>query len=104
MSTLTAEDEKLVVLARATRQRAGAAEGAAVRDGSGRTYAGATASFADPALDVSALRVALTLAMTSGVRALEVAVVVTEAATLSSDGPAALETLSPGTPVHLVAP
>ncbi len=39
---LDAEDAKLVTLARAARARIGAAEGAAVRDGDGRTYAGAT--------------------------------------------------------------
>ena len=37
---LSAEDAKLVTLARAARARAGAVEGAAVRDGDGRTYAG----------------------------------------------------------------
>ena len=42
MSELSAEDAKLVTLARATRARTGAAEGAAVRDLDGRTYAGAT--------------------------------------------------------------
>ena len=39
---LSAEDRKLVTLARATRARTGAAEGAAVRDPDGRTYAAAT--------------------------------------------------------------
>ena len=39
---LSAEDQKLVTLARATRARSGAAEGAAVRDSDGRTYAAAT--------------------------------------------------------------
>ena len=42
MTDLTAEDAKLVTLARATRARTGAAEGAAVRDLDGRTYAAAT--------------------------------------------------------------
>ena len=42
MTSLSAEDNKLVVLARATRARAGAAEGAALRDLDGRTYAAAT--------------------------------------------------------------
>ena len=39
---LSAEDAKLVTLARATRARARAAEGAAVRDLDGRTYAAAS--------------------------------------------------------------
>ena len=42
MAELTAEDAKLVTLARAARARVGAVEGAAVRDGDGRTYAAAT--------------------------------------------------------------
>ena len=41
-ATLPAEDAKLVTLARATRARARAAEGAAVRDLDGRTYAAAS--------------------------------------------------------------
>jgi hypothetical protein len=39
---LGAEDAKLVTLARATRSRTRAAEGAAVRDLDGRTYAAAS--------------------------------------------------------------
>jgi hypothetical protein len=39
----SAEDAKLVTLARATRARARADEGAAVRDLDGRTYAAASA-------------------------------------------------------------
>ncbi|MCW2775174.1 MAG: cytidine deaminase, partial [Nocardioides sp.] len=50
MSELSPEDTKLVSLARATRARTGAAEGAAVRDADGRTYAAAT-------VDLPSLRV-----------------------------------------------
>ena len=53
--TLSAEDAKLVTLARATRARVGAAEGAAVRDADGRTYAAATVDL--PSLQLSALQV-----------------------------------------------
>jgi hypothetical protein len=73
MSDLSPEDAKLVVLARATRARTGAAQGAAVRDLDGRTYAGATVSL--PSLDVSALAVCLAMAVSSGARGLEAAVV-----------------------------
>ena len=45
---LSAEDAKLVTLARATRARTGAAEGAAVRDQDGRTYAAATVAGLTP--------------------------------------------------------
>ncbi len=42
MTDLSAEDQKLVTLARATRARVGVSAGAAVRDTDGRTYAAAT--------------------------------------------------------------
>ncbi|WP_372728414.1 cytidine deaminase [Nocardioides sp.] len=74
---LSAEDKKLVTLARATRVRAGAAEGAAIRDADGRTYAGATVDL--PSLRLSALQVCLGMAVSSGVKALEAAVLLTEA-------------------------
>ena len=73
MPDLSAEDAKLVTLARATRARVGAAEGAAVRDGDGRTYAGATVDL--PSLRVSALQVCVAMAVASGSRGLEAAVV-----------------------------
>ncbi|MCW2827254.1 MAG: cytidine deaminase, partial [Marmoricola sp.] len=60
MSSLTPEDNKLVVLARATRARTGAAEGAALRDLDGRTYAAATVDL--PSLQVSAVGVAVSMA------------------------------------------
>lgn len=79
MSELSAEDQKLVTLARATRVRArfDAAEGAAVRDLDGRTYAAATVALAS--LSVSALEVCVAMAVASGSRGLEAAVVLTEA-------------------------
>ncbi len=74
---LSAEDAKLVTLARATRARTGAAEGAAVRDENGRTYAAATVEL--PSLRLSALEVCVAMAIASGSRGLEAAVVLTEA-------------------------
>jgi hypothetical protein len=71
---LSAEDAKLVTLARGARGRVGAAEGAAVRDETGRTYSGATVAL--PSLSVSALRLAVAQAAASGARGLEAAVVV----------------------------
>ena len=73
MTDLSAEDAKLVTLARATRARTGAAEGAAVRDLDGRTYAAATVSL--PSLSVSALGVCIAMAISSGSAGLEAAVV-----------------------------
>ena len=96
---LSAEDQKLVTLARATRARTGAAEGAAVRDGDGRTYAGATVDL--PSLEVSALGVCVAMAVASGVRALEAAVVLTEAREVSADDLAAVRELGgPDVVVH----
>jgi len=74
---LSAEDAKLVTLARASRARVGAAEGAAVRDENGRTYAAATVDL--PSLRLSALEVCVAMAVASGSRALEAVVVLTGA-------------------------
>jgi hypothetical protein len=74
---LSAEDKKLVTLARATRARTGAVEGAAVRDSDGRTYAAATVDL--PSLRVSALGVCVAMAVASGSAGLEAAVVLTDA-------------------------
>lgn len=78
MSELSAEDQKLVTLARATRVRArfDAAEGAAVRDLDGRTYAAATVALAS--LSLTALEVCVAMAIASGSRGLEAAVVLTD--------------------------
>ena len=66
-----------MTLARATRARTGAAEGAAVRDTDGRTYAAATVDL--PSLQVSALGVCVAMAVASGSSGLEAAVVLAEA-------------------------
>jgi hypothetical protein len=72
------EDLKIITLARSARARAGAAEGAAVRDETGRTYAAVTIAL--PSLQLSALALAVAMAVSSGASALE-------AAALVSDGP-----------------
>jgi len=77
MTELSAEDAKLVTLAQATRARTGAAEGAAVRDENGRTYAAATVEL--PSLRLTALEVCVAMAISSGSRGLEAAVVLTQA-------------------------
>ena len=73
---LAQEDQKLLTLARATRGRTGGPEGAAVRDTDGRTYAAATVSL--PSLQVSALGVCVAMAVSSGSRGLEAAVLLTD--------------------------
>ena len=77
------EDEKLVTLARATRARTGAAEGAAVRDDMGRTYTAATVALRS--LSLSALQAAVAAAVASGAQQLEAAAVVTDAGRVAGD-------------------
>lgn len=71
---LDAEDAKLVTLARSARARAGAAEGAAVRDDIGRTYVAVTVDL--PSLRLSAVQAAVAAAVASGQSTLEAAAVV----------------------------
>lgn len=99
MSELSAEDAKLVTLARATRARARGAEGAAVRDLEGRTYAAATVDL--PSLRLSALAGCVAMAVSSGARGLEAAVVLTEADDVSAGDRAVLADLGgAGVAVH----
>jgi hypothetical protein len=70
---LDPEDGKLVTLARSARARTRAVQGAAVRDGDGRTYVASSVSL--PSLTLSALQVAVAMAVSSGAPGLEAAVV-----------------------------
>jgi hypothetical protein len=88
MAELSAEDAKLVTLARATRARTRAAEGAACRDSDGRTYAAATVDL--PSLRLSAIPVCVAMAVASGSRGLEAAVVLTDADAVAADDLAVL--------------
>jgi hypothetical protein len=76
VSELGPEDAKLVTLARSARARTRAAQGAAVRDSDGRTYVAATVDL--PSLHLSALQVAVAMAVSSGALGLEAAVVLGE--------------------------
>ncbi|KQT94289.1 cytidine deaminase [Marmoricola sp. Leaf446] len=78
-----AEDRKLAVLAKATRTRARAAEGAALRDLDGRTYAAATVDL--PHLRLSALGAAVAMAVASGAAGLEAAVLLTDSDQVGDD-------------------
>ncbi len=79
---LDPEDAKLVTLARSARARTRAHQGAAVRDTDGRTYVAASVELAS--LQLSALQVAVAMAVSSGALGLEAAVVLGED---SSDEP-----------------
>ena len=100
---LSTEDAKLVTLARATRARVGAAEGAAVRDADGRTYAAATVDL--PSLRLSALQVCVAMAVASGSKGLGAAAVLGDGGVLADDDRAALTDFGgAGVPVHLGDP
>jgi hypothetical protein len=71
------EDVKIITLARAARARVSAPEGAAVRDETGRTYAAAAVAL--PSLRLSALRLAVAMAVSSGASSLEAAALVSDA-------------------------
>lgn len=96
------EDAKLVTLARAARARVGAVEGAAVRDGDGRTYAAATVSL--PSLSITALQLSVAAAVSAGAARLEAAAVVTEASMLDTFGHAAVRDLGVEAPIHVAGP
>jgi hypothetical protein len=76
VSDLGPEDQKIITLARSARARVAAAEGAAVRDETGRTYAAAAVNL--PSLRLSALRLAVAMAVSSGAAHLEAAALVSD--------------------------
>ncbi|MFI0463816.1 MULTISPECIES: cytidine deaminase [Saccharopolyspora] len=86
------EDAKIVTLARSSRARTGAAEGAAVRDTDGRTYAACTVAL--PSLRLTALQAAVAAAVASGAEGLEAAAVVTDADAVDADSVAAVHDLT----------
>ncbi len=96
---LDPEDAKLVTLARAGRARTGAAEGAAVRDTDGRTYAACTVAL--PSLRLTALQAAVAAAAAAGAAGLEAAAVVTAAPSVDDASLAAVRDLGATAPVHL---
>jgi hypothetical protein len=95
---MDAEDNKLVILAKATRARTGAAEGAALRDLDGRTYAAATVAL--PSLQVSALGVCIAMAVASGAQGAEAAVVLGGDGVDEADLAALRDFAGPDVPVH----
>ncbi|MCK8676921.1 cytidine deaminase [Streptomyces lichenis] len=100
---LSAEDRKIITLARSARARNGVAEGAAVRDETGRTYVAGTVDL--PSLRLSALRTAVAMAVASGATSLEAAAVVSGAETATEEDRAAVRDLGgAATPVLLAGP
>ncbi len=91
------EDVKLATLARSAQARTRAVQGAAVRDTDGRTYVAATVELAS--LRLSALQVAVAMAVSSGALGLEAAVVVGGP---DDEGARAVHDLAPAAPVHVL--
>jgi cytidine deaminase len=97
---LDAENQKIITLARSARARVGAAEGAAVRDETGRTYAAATVAL--PSLRLSALRLAVGMAVSSGAASLEAVALVSDTGALDPADVSAVRELGPKATVFLV--
>jgi len=94
------EDEKIITLARSARARVAAAEGAAVRDETGRTYAAAAVNL--PTLRLSALRLAVAMAVSSGATVLEAAALVSDADAPDPGDLAVVRDVGPGAVVFHV--
>lgn len=99
---LTPEDEKIVVLARSARARTRAAEGAAVRDTDGRTYAAATVEL--PSFQLTALQAAIAAAVSSGAEGLEAAAVVTDQPLVTGASVQAVRDLASNAPIFRADP
>lgn len=99
MPELDPEDAKLVTLARAARARAGTPEAAAVRDDTGRTYAGVSVDL--PSLRLSSFQLAVAMAASSGAAKLEAAALVTDAEAADEPGLAAVRDLAAKTTVFI---
>jgi hypothetical protein len=101
-AVLDPEDQKIITLARSSRARVAASEGAAVRDETGRTYTAAAVAL--PSLQLSALRLAVAMAVSSGAVRLEAAALVSDAAEPDPGDLAAVRDLGPDAPVFHAAP
>ncbi|HCT77616.1 MAG TPA: cytidine deaminase [Micromonosporaceae bacterium] len=99
MSELSPEDTKLITLARSARARVGADEGAAVRDGDGRSYTGVTVR--QPSFEISALQLAVANAIAAGASTLEAAALITAS---SEVDPGPVVDLAPVAPVMVLDP
>ena len=94
-----AEDLKIITLARSTRARVAASEGAAVRDETGRTYTAAAVAL--PSLRLSALRLAVAMASSSGAQKLEAAALVSDSDAADPADLAVLRDLGPSVTLFL---
>jgi hypothetical protein len=103
MTELDPEDQKILTLARSIRARNGVAEGAAVRDETGRTYVAGTVEL--PSLRLTAVQTAVAMAVAGGAKGLEAAAVVTAGEGAAEADLAAVRDLGgAGTPLLLAGP
>ncbi|MFD9128214.1 cytidine deaminase [Kitasatospora sp. NPDC059571] len=101
LTDLDPEDKKIITLARSIRARNGVAEGAAVRDETGRTYVAGSVEL--PSLRLSAVQAAVAMAVAGGAKGLEAAAVVAEGAEPAEADLAVVRDLGgAGTPLLLV--
>jgi hypothetical protein len=96
------EDLKIITLARSARARVASAEGAAVRDETGRVYAAAAVAL--PSLRLSALHLAVAMAVSSGASSLEAAALVSDVLEPDPGDLAVVRDLGPAAPVFYAAP
>lgn len=82
--------------------RVGSAEGAAVRDETGRTYAAAAVAL--PSLRLSAIALAVAMAVSSGAKALEAAVLVSDGQGPAPQDVAAVRDIGAGALIIHVGP
>lgn len=99
---LDPEDAKILTLARSSRARRGVPAGAAVRDADGRTYAASDVDL--PSLKLTALEVAVAMAVSSGAAGVEAAAVVTSDEPGEVDVRAVADLGGPGIAVHVAGP
>lgn len=99
---LDPEDAKIVTLARSARARTQAAEGAAVRDTDGRTYAASTVKL--PSFRLTALQAAIAAAVASGADGIEAAALVTGETGVSEASVQAVRDLAGTAPIFVADP
>jgi cytidine deaminase len=100
MNNWTAEDEKLVTLAKGARSRVTAKSSAALRDTTGRTYASAEVdkSF----LSLSAVEITVAQAIASGAAGIEAIVICSEKELTAHDRSIITNFAGPTTSIYLV--
>ncbi|MCU1684322.1 MAG: cytidine deaminase [Amycolatopsis sp.] len=102
MLELDPEDQKIVTLARSARARTQAAEGAAVRDTDGRTYAASTVD--QPSFQLTAVQAAIAAAVSSGAEGIEAAAVVSLAPLVQESSVQAVRDLAKTAPIFRADP